>query len=1074
MPNRVTKSGSELFIVDNSDDDWKVLRYLHDWCQISKGIDIATGYFEIGALLGLKDEWEKVDHIRILMGEEVSLRTRAAFAEGLARVRGRLDASLEKEKETNDFLAGVPAIVEGIRSGKIACRVYRKEKFHAKAYLTHARLEVVGSSGLVGSSNFTQPGLTENIELNVQITGRPVNVLQEWYEEHWNTAEDVTPEILRVIERHTREYTPFEVYAKALHELHGRQELTDQEWLNRQSRVYPILDQYQKDGFHQLLRIANAQGGAFLCDGVGLGKTFIGLMLIEYLVEKKRKRVAVIVPKAAREPVWEPAIRRYLPHLAGGDFSNLAVFNHTDLQRGGEFPNRLRRIKAMADVVLIDEAHHFRNPGYTGTGRGIQATSNRRISRYMEMFSLIEGPDGNKQVFLLTATPVNNELIDLQHMIELFSRRIPDYFKRLGVHSLPGHFRKMEKDLQQSTNGQAAPDLFTNLAEAETVLVGDVLFRELVVQRSRAYVKQSQLQQGGTPALFPEREDPKVEAYSIKKTYGRLLDMLEQAFNKHKPLFSLAIYYPLAYYKGDDTSIDPFDENRQKQVVGLIRTQFLKRFESSAHAFESSCDRLLRKLLAFATKHSETPSEKNRLERWKLQHKELIGYVHERQAELFGDEDEEESDEDIVTEEMLADVKHLPREEYKVEEMLSETFLDLDQVADFLDELRKFKPKHDDKLNAFVKLLKSEPVLKKNKVLVFSEFADTARYLKKQLVAEGIDGVEQIDSGTKKNRADVIRCFAPYYNGSSSAELAAKGLAETRVLISTDVLSEGLNLQDATRLINYDLHWNPVRLMQRIGRVDRRLNPEVEAQLLADHPDQESRRGKVAYWNFLPPDEVDDLLRLYGKVSHKTLRISKTFGIEGQKLLRPEDDYEALRNFNHAYEGTPTPAEDMHLEYQRLLHEFPDLAERLVNMPGRVFSGKAHPTPGTRAVFFCYALPAVVHGALAEEPVRQASLFGAAPVEPAGQQGLLAWTEAAGRTAWYLYDLSEDKILDEATAIVGLIRCRPDTPRRCVFEQKTLKEIREKVEKHIKNTYLKSVQAPVGVKPVLKAWMELS
>src|SRR6266851_2577640 len=115
MPRRSSPTGSELFIVDNSDDDWKVLRYLHDWCQISKGIDIATGYFEIGALLGLKDEWQKVDHIRILMGEEVSLRTRSAFAEGLARVRGRLDASLEKEKETNDFLASVPAIVEGIR-----------------------------------------------------------------------------------------------------------------------------------------------------------------------------------------------------------------------------------------------------------------------------------------------------------------------------------------------------------------------------------------------------------------------------------------------------------------------------------------------------------------------------------------------------------------------------------------------------------------------------------------------------------------------------------------------------------------------------------------------------------------------------------------------------------------------------------------------------------------------------------------------------------------------------------------------------------------------------------------------
>lgn len=174
MPKRTSQAGSELFIVDNSDEDWKVVRYLHDWCQISKGIDIATGYFEISSLLALKDEWQKVDNIRILMGDEVSLRTKGAFADGLGRATGKLDASLEHEKERNDFLTGVTAIVEAILSGKITCRVYRKDKFHAKAYITHARLDVVGSSALVGPSNFTQPEITENIELNVQITGRPV------------------------------------------------------------------------------------------------------------------------------------------------------------------------------------------------------------------------------------------------------------------------------------------------------------------------------------------------------------------------------------------------------------------------------------------------------------------------------------------------------------------------------------------------------------------------------------------------------------------------------------------------------------------------------------------------------------------------------------------------------------------------------------------------------------------------------------------------------------------------------------------------------------------------------------
>lgn len=134
-----------VFIVDNSDADWKVRRYLHDWADLAHTIDIATGYFEIGGLLALDGQWQKVDKFRVLMGDEVSLRTRKAFTEALKTAETTLDESLEREKETNDFLTGVPAIVEAIRSGKIECRVYTKNKFHAKAYITHGRHAVVGS-----------------------------------------------------------------------------------------------------------------------------------------------------------------------------------------------------------------------------------------------------------------------------------------------------------------------------------------------------------------------------------------------------------------------------------------------------------------------------------------------------------------------------------------------------------------------------------------------------------------------------------------------------------------------------------------------------------------------------------------------------------------------------------------------------------------------------------------------------------------------------------------------------------------------------------------------------------------
>ena len=1042
MPKRVSQTGSELFIVDNSEEDWKVVRYLHDWCQISKGIDIATGYFEIGSLVSLGAEWQRVDKIRILMGDEVSLRTKNAFEKGLAKASQKLDQSIETEKTQNDFLTGVPAIVEGIQSGKIQCRIYRKDKFHAKAYITHARLEVVGSSALVGSSNFTYPGLHENIELNVQITGQPVAVLQEWYEQHWNAAEDVTAEMLRAIERHTRENSPFDVYAKSLQEFFKGHELTVDEWEQSQSRIYPVLDQYQREGYAALVKIARRYKGAFLCDGVGLGKTFAGLMLIERLVDLERKRVALFVPKAARLPVWEKEIRTHLPHI-GGDFSNLAIFNHTDLLRSGDFNRRIARLKETADAIVIDEAHHFRNPGL------------KEKSRYWRMFDVAE----NKEIYLLTATPINNRLIDLQHMIELFSRRAPDYFKEapLGIHSLPGHFRKMENALEKMVLEKEAgqESMVTNQVEADQVLASDSLFQALVVQRSRAYVKKSQEQYKGNLAIFPTREDPQVAEYSIKKTYGRLLELIEKAFNKEKPLFSLAIYYPLAYYKGPNTEIRPLEEGRQKEVVSLIRVQFLKRFESSARAFESSCETILLRILTWVTKHAETEHEKRLLDRWMSQHGELIGYVRESQRLLFGDE--EENDEDVITDEMLEEVQYLDRNEYKVDEILDECYLDLDQIAEFLNELRKFKAKHDDKLNALIKLLKQDQVLTSHKVLIFTEYMTTARYLAHELAAAKITGIDEIDSAVKRNRGDIIKQFAPYYNGSSSVDLESEKLSETRILISTDVLSEGLNLQDATRLINYDIHWNPVRLMQRIGRVDRRLNPEVEKRIVSDHPDQKEIRGRVAYWNFLPPEELDNLLRLYKRVSHKTLRISKTFGIEGKKLLTPKDDFEALREFNHAYEGTTTPVEAMHLEYQKLLLDNPGLAERLAAFPGKVFSGKKHPAPGARAVFFCFALPAPP-AAKREEALAEAE----------------AWTEEAGYAKWYLYDLGSKKIADEPSEIVRIIRSAPSTPRQHVLPDKTLSAIRIEVEKHVANTYFKQMDAPLGVKAKLKAWMELS
>ncbi len=955
------RRGGDLFIVDNSVEGWSGIRYLQEWCDLAKSFDIATGFFEIGSLLALDGKWQGLEKIRILMGGEVTSSTRKALLEMVRdRATGHLNTSLEGDKDENPFLRGVPAIVDALKTRQIDVRVYNREKFHAKAYITHAKMEVIGAQALVGSSNFTRPGLTQNVELNIQVqSGREVEQLQKWFDEHWQLAEEVTDDVIQVVERHIREFKPFEVYAKALFEYFRGHEITASEWENSQSRMFPVLDRYQQEGYGALMKIAHQHGGAFLCDGVGLGKTFVGLMLIERLVLHEGKRVVLFAPKGARESVWEPHLRRWLPHIGGvsggADFSNLAVFSHTDLDRVGSFPERFRRMTELADVVIVDEAHHFRNPGNPGRDGG-----GHDRSRYYRLYDLLDGSIRPKTLYLLTATPINNRLADFRHMVELFSRKDETYFARtLGINNLRAHFATLEKSLRTLVGGQELP-IEDDMIAAQDLLAHDETFRHLVVQRSRAYVRASQETEGVGKAMFPMRGAPKVAEYSIKKSYGGLLTMIEKAFAKKAPLFTLPIYYPLAYYRGDDTTIDPFTENRQKAVVGLIRTQFLKRFESSVCAFELSCTRLMRKLLAFLEVHSETASEKHRLERWRQQNAEVLTGAASRQLLLWDQSPDvdPDADEDIVPQEFLDAVELLSRADYQVEEIMSETFLDLDQIVDFLEETRKFTPKHDDKLNKLVRLLQSKDMAAR-KVLVFTEFADTARYIARQLRDAGIDGVEQVDSLTKGNRADIIRRFAPYYNETTSVALAASNKKEIRVLISTDVRSEGLNLQDATTMINYDIHWNPVRLMQRIGRVDRRMDPAVEAAMVADHPEMGDYRGKVAYWNFLPPDELNAILSLYATVTHKTLVISKTMGIEGRKLLTPDDEYEALKEFNETYEGTQTVIESMHLELEALFAEEPELNTFLAQLPNGIFSGRKRPSGGLRGVFFCYALPAL-------------------------------------------------------------------------------------------------------------------
>lgn len=1045
-----------LFIVDNSQGNQNGIEYLREWCQIASSFDVATGYFDIGALTALEGEWQKLEGMRILMGDEVTPRTGKALREAVRkRIEDALDKDLEAVREPNPFLIGVPAIVEAIRNNQIKCRIYSKDKFHAKTYITHGKSAIVGSRALVGSSNFTKAGLSQNVELNIMLeSGSEVAQLQRWYEKHWLESDDVNDAILQILERHVKDFTPFEVYTKALHALFADQSPDDREFEEYRSRMFPILDRYQKEAYWSLIEIARQHGGALLCDGVGLGKTFVALMLIERLVLHEGKRVVLFAPKGTKEGMWIPSLKKYLPHIGGvggnADFSNLTVFSHTDLTRDGDFPERFKRITELADVVIVDEAHHFRNRG-TAQKLAAEGEVKDSRSRYYRLFDIIHDASQAKEpksVYLLTATPVNNSVIDLRNLIELFSRRKSDHFGRtLGIHNLESHFASIARALNKVI--QADDNLEDHVKELDSVLASDPIRSGLIVQRSRAYARQSQLLEHGKETVFPDRKAPIVAEYSLKKTYGALLAQIEAAFEKDNPLFTLAAYSPLNYYKGPALKIDAFELGRQKQIVRLIRILFLKRFESSVYAFEGSCHQLLIRLLAFADKNCTTPRDRKKYDLWVAKHADLLNYEANRQFELW-EEDDTDNDEDLIPEEILLKTEQLSRDDYLVDEMLAETFTDLDQLAQFLAETRKVGSKNDDKLKKLIRLLKSKEISGR-KVLIFSEFAHTARYLKRELTLAGIEGIEQIDGSSVSNRQTVIKKFSPYYNESSVSELVAGGEKETQVLISTDILSEGLNLQDASLLVNYDIHWNPVRLMQRIGRVDRRLNPEIEARIANLHPDRGAERQPVTikYWNFLPPDELESLIMLYGKVSGKVLTISKLLGIEGGKLLHGDEDFDPIQEFNAGYEGQASDRELLQLEYQRLLIEHPELLAKLEASPSGMYSGKSVPLKCEPGVFLCYRLPAL------DAEKNQ-------------------FTLESGTTKWYFVNDKDQSIVEDPAMIAESVRSQIDTRRSTSRTESELISTRALVREFIKNSYEKKLDVPIDApKPKLICWLEV-
>ena len=564
----------EQFIVDNTDEDWKALQYVREWCDISSAIDIATGHFEIGAFLALDGAWQKVDKIRLLIGGETSRTTADAIA-------AALDTSIVVERQTGD--ASSPASTRSSTAsarGKIEIRVYKPKKFHAKAYITHSKLEGGRLGGPRRIVELHPSGPDPERRAQRQVPGargrRAAGVVRAALGRGRRRS---TPSCSSVLEHNAREFTPFEVYAKALHALTANVDPTDKSWEESESVIYPMLAPYQQEAYHALIEMSRRWNGGFLTDGVGLGKTFVGLMLTEYYAVRQRKNVLIMATKTGQDAVWNPELKEKLPDLFG-QFSNVIVRWRTPTSRPSRAPTR------SSTSPSEPTSSSSTRPTTSGTTARAPTEENPWGSRWWRMHEICKG----KTVFLLTATPINNTLFDLVHQAELFTGvDADDYFASIGINSLRKYIVELEKPFKSTQSPTTLTDRRAD-GQGQAVPVDHPPEQPPVRRRELEGRRRSR---GGLPRdAGAPRSSRTTSACSTRRCFDRARDGLQprDAAVRAADVLPAGVLEPT-------TDVDTIAENRQRQVVALIRTNFLKRFESSLAAFAGSCLDLSAKVL---------------------------------------------------------------------------------------------------------------------------------------------------------------------------------------------------------------------------------------------------------------------------------------------------------------------------------------------------------------------------------------------------------------------------------------------------------------------------------------------
>lgn len=915
-------------IIDNT--DVKLYQFLNDVLNepSTRQLDIATAFFNIQAYAYVNENLQRLTRFRLLLGKAPEIKNEITFGEVLCNMLKEeiesFELSRDKDRITKEF-------IDFLKRDNVEVRLYDKDFLHGKAYIFD---ELV----VVGSSNFTPSGLTHNTELNsVSLASEAEYVRKSWFEKFWNEAVDFKVELINLLENSrfgTKEYSPYQVFIKALFELQKDDLKLDTEGKSPELPSPRVnLAEFQEDAVKRAFSRLRKYRACMIADSVGLGKTWIAKRIIEEFGFYRRKKFLVICPAQLRE-MWKAEIKDLI--LSESIISQEELASSDFLEKAREaVGGKLEEVS----LIVVDESHNFRNP-----------LSNRWENFFTLVAEHIAGKSNQRPyIVFLTATPINNTIWDLYWQIMLMTLNDQKAFLKEGISDIFKFFKNIDK-LQDPT------------------LLNDIM-NEISIRRTRDYIKKNypDAEINGQKIVFPKRILENIN-YHLDEAYQGLYKDISEIITEK---LTMAYYRILRYKKSEKLS--PEEEmalGRMIALEGIFRTILLKRLESSVEAFRKS----LQSHLKFLEKFKEFLG-KGKLLTKRSFHKHVLNL-------------DEESEEEFDFE--LADIN---LDDYKLEELLDDVERDIELFREMHSKVAPIDGDHDAKLKELKRRLLE--LSSQGQVVLFTYYADTLDYI-----------FHEITKDTNFSKLKIEKISGRIASAETRSEIVKKFMdGQINILMSTDVLSEGLNLQRAKFLINYDLHWNPTRMIQRAGRIDRIGSPY----------------GEIYVYNFFPEDELEDLLRLVEVLQNKIRQIDNAVGLD-QTILGEEVNPKVFGVIRKIREKDERVFEELEEDvfgggerfYQPLMDYLrTKTVKDLEAIPLGIHSGLRR---DIKAIFFYYKYGEDFH-------------------------------------LWYLYDMTTGEIITNKTKILNYISCPSDEPRIIPDFFDAVYEINQKIVEEIESSY---------------------